>query len=672
MNIRTKKIISYLLKSNNTTFNELVSIYDVTPRSIRNDIYELNQFMTMNNLNGIKINNEKVIEFEATELKIALQLINADNNYFYKLSSSERVQYIIEELINNDEYTYIKNLADKLQVSVSTINNDIKKVSSKVKKYNAKYESEPYKGIKLVADEFVKREILLSTVIEKAKQNNAYRVVDVSQTLNDKLSQIISLIEKQCKFILSDKSFQYLFGYLTVMLHRIRDSKYVQSNLEVDIKYHTNAVILSNLVKSEFKVVLNDSEVNSLANILGNSKYIKSNDISNDIIKVQFYITRFIDYIAKQIAVDITDDHLFFIRLSLHVEYMTRKRIKHPVEGSILSGIVVDHQRVITTVANSISILEELLEREINDEERSYIILHVCSAIERKKIKESEINVLLVSDSGIATNQFLVERIKNNFEFTIVDVLPLHSFKDGIAEVDFIISTANITSNVPLVQIETSFNEKDYTNVYMQIKKIKDQKKARKPNKEYDEISNIIKNYGLSKEGEILSEIKKILVKEQFETIDPDVKLNLSQLLDVSLIELDIQVQDWKEAIKKSANILLKNKYITERYIDTMIRKIMIEGPYMVIASGIIVPHAGVYDGGIATKFSMIRLAKSVDIGSSLGDIKYIFCLSVTDVETHVKAFLSLVNLSQNEEFMEALDTCSNPEEAHKLIERYE
>ncbi|MFV0551905.1 MAG: PTS sugar transporter subunit IIA [Anaerorhabdus sp.] len=109
-----------------------------------------------------------------------------------------------------------------------------------------------------------------------------------------------------------------------------------------------------------------------------------------------------------------------------------------------------------------------------------------------------------------------------------------------------------------------------------------------------------------------------------------------------------------------------------ERYIHAMINKIKCNGPYMVLAKGFAVPHAGVDDGGKKTGFSLIKLNHPVDYNSPLGEVQFVCCLSVTDMVSHLRAFFSLVNLLQNKEFYKKMIECKTPKSLHELIQKYE
>ncbi|SJZ65815.1 BglG family transcription antiterminator [Anaerorhabdus furcosa] len=690
MNIRTKKIIISILDNPEITITQLAYEFNVSERSIRNDIQELNNFLCEKKMKEIIIHQNKDISFDYSDLKSCLHLINESGFYDYKLSRDERIYIIIEMLLKADDYLTISEMAERLYISVSTVNMDLKVLSEFAKKHDVSYTSEQYKGIKLEGDEYSKRMLLLDMICS----DTSVFSIGLSRTFNeslkdkgiDRVNQVMSYFESNCKIMMTDSSYKRINAYLYIMMHRIREGYLIRDIAsKIDEQYKINANKLCQLIDQEFALNLPVEEINGVANILSNLKYLKTNKVSNDIIRIQFYVNRLIEELKKSLHLDLSNDYLFFIRLCLHVEYMTRKKIQHVIDEKILKEVCNENKHIAQAIDGSMYILEELLNRPIKEIEKEYIVLHVCAAIERKKIKESGIKVVLVSDVGIASSQLLLEKIKNNFDFSIIDILPVHASDNFELEgVDMILSTVKSRESkieIPWIKINLNFSDDDYSKITQAVNSIKSQRllneKGIKEENLVSEITEILREYNLKEEREIVERVKSV-VKKQISSKDTSEnseiteKKKLSELLPIEMIEFGKDASTWKESISKSAEILLNKGYIEKRYIDAMINKIESNGPYMVLAKGFAVPHAGVDDGGKKTGFSLIKLNHSVDYNSPLGEVQFVCCLSVTDMASHLRAFFSLVNLLQNKEFYQKMMECQTPKCLHKLIEEYE
>lgn len=131
----------------------------------------------------------------------------------------------------------------------------------------------------------------------------------------------------------------------------------------------------------------------------------------------------------------------------------------------------------------------------------------------------------------------------------------------------------------------------------------------------------------------------------------------LYQMIDESFIQLKIKARDWEEAIRKSALPLLKKEKITEQYIDKIIEITRTTGPYIVITKHTALPHAPSEFGAKELAMSITTLENPISSGHTTNDpVKYLFCLSAPDSNSHLKALSNLVQLLDDENFYQALD----------------
>ena len=82
------------------------------------------------------------------------------------------------------------------------------------------------------------------------------------------------------------------------------------------------------------------------------------------------------------------------------------------------------------------------MDREISEIEIDYIVIHICAALERRKKKEVEFQVLIVCGGGIGTSQLLLSKMRNRFDFHVVDVVSAHLLdNEKYQNIDLVIST---------------------------------------------------------------------------------------------------------------------------------------------------------------------------------------------------------------------------------------
>lgn len=138
------------------------------------------------------------------------------------------------------------------------------------------------------------------------------------------------------------------------------------------------------------------------------------------------------------------------------------------------------------------------------------------------------------------------------------------------------------------------------------------------------------------------------------------------RLLPESFIEVAEEIANWKEAVLMSTEILLRNRYITERYVDKIFENIETMGPYMVLAPELLMPHARPEDGALKTGISLLKLNKPVEFFGN--EISIVVTLSSTDSNSHIDYIQKLVTLLNEEErYMELLNS-RDKKEVIKLL----
>lgn len=143
----------------------------------------------------------------------------------------------------------------------------------------------------------------------------------------------------------------------------------------------------------------------------------------------------------------------------------------------------------------------------------------------------------------------------------------------------------------------------------------------------------------------------------------------LSDLLDVSLVKLNVEASDWEDAIRKAAQPLVDNDKVTPAYVDDIIKGVNELGPYIVITEHVALPHARPESGALESAVGIVTLKDPVEFGSADNDpVKYLFPLSAKDNDSHLGALQSLVELLSDPDFFAQLDAASTPQDVVDLV----
>ena len=143
----------------------------------------------------------------------------------------------------------------------------------------------------------------------------------------------------------------------------------------------------------------------------------------------------------------------------------------------------------------------------------------------------------------------------------------------------------------------------------------------------------------------------------------------LSDLLDPSLVQLNVDAADWKDAIYRATPPMVDGGKVTEGYVADIIRGKEELGPYFVLTEHVALPHARPECGALESAIGIVTLKTPVEFGSEANDpVKYLFPLAAKDSDAHLSALQSLVELLADPDFFDQLDSANTPQDVMDLV----
>lgn len=145
----------------------------------------------------------------------------------------------------------------------------------------------------------------------------------------------------------------------------------------------------------------------------------------------------------------------------------------------------------------------------------------------------------------------------------------------------------------------------------------------------------------------------------------------LKDLTNAGLIRLNIQAENWEDAVRKAAQPFLDQNKVRRSYVEDIISGAKESGPYFVIAKHVALPHARPEAGALDSAIGIATLKPPVAFGSEANDpVKYLFCLSAKDSAAHLDALADLAERLEDEEFFRMLDEAENAEEVIAYLKK--
>lgn len=691
MNKRSREILLGLMDSEKSfRISELAEKFQVSERTIRNDINDVNDFLEQHKLSAIKLGSNGILLVE-DDIELAAGMFNQNDFYTYRLSKGERKQLIAAILIQASGYTTLSNMAELLYVSRATVINDLESVKQMLAKEQLTVESHSNKGLALRGKESNKRACLLKLLSQDGAvqvQGSAVQSFIKGLNMSDRLKKedkqnlqkIINEQEHAHGRFLTDASFHYLLSYLTILIQRVKQGHQITESMGARKSKYEMAEDILKYVSQYWELPESQGEKELLSDILDSLSYIKKDSRNQRIIGLQLVTRKFIEQISNELHVDLNRDFVFYENLVNHLESVFTKEFNITQRDDFLKEIVEQNQKVLNAVKHNLEMLERFVGRKIMEIETDYIVIHISAALERRKKKEVDFRVVIVCNGGVGTSQLLLAKMRNRFDFHIVDVVSAHDLgKSSYEDIDMIVSTIPLKSyEGEYVLVTPMFSDEDYLRVNKKIELLQKKNKVFKkelPEKEKSpgELTSLLRP--VIKDPELFREVSVKIYEYFGESFDEEREPLLCELLREENIQLNMECIDWKEAIKKSAEPLLEKNYIEERYVEAMIQNVLENGSYIVISKGFALPHEGFELGSRKVGMNMIRLNSPVVIEDDDGDreeVRFFCCLSTVDHKKHIKAFFHLVNMLTNDRFKEELWNAESPREAARIIKTYE
>ena len=478
--------------------------------------------------------------------------VNLNNNCQTKIDSSEnispdnRLNLILKELIVNSNGINIFDLSEELFVSPATIEGDIVKANKFIGSYNLKIKQSKFL-LKLIGNESAKRK-LMSSIIFKETGSDFLSLFDVQKIYQEynltKLKENIIYILKKYNLFINEYAINNILLHLMITIDRIKKNNYIDS-VEV-VNYIDNNVDIniakdiSNFLESEYNITLTSAELYYLVFQLTNKTTVLNYN-QMDTKSLSNYIDEHFVKLTKKIIKNVYDlylidlsDEEFVVKFTLHVKNLISRAKNNQVLRNQIPQKLKDSYPLIYDISvyicNQIQTLENV---DIDEDEISYISLHVGSFFDRQKLLEDKVLCALITPNYYDLQFKIVRDLEKRFNESI-EIIQIFSDTHNLDfdnKVDMVITTLPINDRcpIPFVYVNPYLNRKDYDNIQSKFIQIKDRK-------------NIL-------------------------TVQNHLEMYFSE----SLFMKNIYLDSAKDYIKFMGNILYENKYVKPNYIDDVL-----------------------------------------------------------------------------------------------------
>lgn len=422
---RQKDIIAYLIKNKErwVTAGELAEFCNCTTRTIRNQVAKLNEEKQQirSGLQGYRID-----ENQKSPLKIDLDVTKEDR----------KAQLFLILLKSTVAGVDLYDLAAKLYISESTLKNDIQDLRQEVQTKNLKVTIKD-NIIHLAGSERDKRRYMISLLYDEGdyQEKLKYHIQDMigEISLADLEQRIRDILELH-KIKINQYSMNNIVLHFAISIERIRQGNDLKIIKDFVLKTNSSEYQLSkeitDILAHFYQINFSDSEIQQLALLFVGlqNEYLTTHKESK---LSEFVESRFIKTLQEVLRdvketylIDLQDE-VFFNKLAIHLQSLyDRSQYEHFTRNSSLLDIKTAYPLTYDIAVYISMLLQEKLAIWFNDDEISFIALHIGAYLESKKDSGPKLRVLVDVNNYHDFESTNIKNLRNVLgkDITIVEI----------------------------------------------------------------------------------------------------------------------------------------------------------------------------------------------------------------------------------------------------------
>ncbi|WP_199619457.1 BglG family transcription antiterminator [Paenibacillus alkalitolerans] len=391
-------------------------------------------------------------------------------------TSEERQFILIQQLLFNKEPLKLFYFSDLLNVTDSTISNDLDRCESWFLKHNLNLIRKPGFGIHVEGHEHQIRRAILNLIyqntshdqlldmlsaqgegsqdkvkLEMAVRNKMLNFIDPNSI--DKIEKVIQQTEREYGYKMADTAYVGLIIHIALAIHRLKSDENItfdRPTLEKlkETREFIWASRLSEVLGGELSIAIPESEIGYICTHLLGAKANRLNS-SEHSSRVEHFVQNMVSIVEQELKVELATDLSLIEHLIVHLESsINRIQYNMDIRNPLLAHVKEKYPDVFQASEKAAAFLERQLGKLVPEEETGYLAMHFGAAVLRKAgMKNNRKRVLLVCASGMGTSKLLAAQLEQELpQVEIVDTISLlhvDELLNNMHDIDLIVSTVD-------------------------------------------------------------------------------------------------------------------------------------------------------------------------------------------------------------------------------------
>ena len=439
---RLARILNIMEQKQSVTVDYLSEKMDVSPKTIKNDIKEINNSLEGHAIIENKRNSYVFYIFDTDGYEQVKNKVYAHDDFMN--SPNSRIVFIMQKLMNTDCPYLTDELAYDMNIGRSTVNGDLKRLRKILEEYEIEILGKTNTGISLNGDELEIRFFILENMYD-----GIYKDYPLDSDLIDAIKQIA------LEYELDSVAVEYFIKFFTVMIDRFLngnplsklDKKYEElkeSSAYIfarEIANNISKVLMTDLPEEEILFIsIPIAGMRTPTNIKTIEKLQVKKTTEDLILKIK-------DKIKQEMNINIQSEQIMY-EFMYHIQFMIN-RMKY---GFKIRGIDCEEIKSYNSVAYTVaevaaSVIQNEENIEISNEEIALMSVYFGILIDKSNLEKNKIyNIAIICGTGRISARVVESNLKKIIKNeTVMDLYSDSNIDSEILDkYDLVVSTVKL------------------------------------------------------------------------------------------------------------------------------------------------------------------------------------------------------------------------------------
>lgn len=455
---RLSIILSKTQQKEVLSIDDLAQTLSVTERTIRNDVAALNhELRDIAEFQHNKGEYHLHIYKESDYKKIVNTFVNDQKQMD---TPEQRAKLLIAELLNTSQSIKMDDLSSKLNVSRSTLVNDLIRLRVTLEPYNLVIKGKPNNGIQILGTEWHKRLYIL--------QNNEH---NLSYSLEEAVDSLVHQFAMNHQ--LAETTEHKLIQYVAVILHRANNfplsySEFDQTYITSTKEYQMVGPLMKKLERQSGLSFSEAERAFITVPILGRRSPVNIPDLTS--VPLPDSVTQLIKDIEEQVKKELNieiDFKQMTQELGYHLMFMLNRLVFGVKIHNSLMSEVRDKYPLACEIADiAYEVIRHRYRIDVTDSELSYLAYYFGVAITENQEQAKMLKrVAIVCDTGRGSARLIAMQLDkilpDHVEKKLLSSLVVT--KQLLEDFDMVFSTVPLPTDVstPIIEVKDIFDERE-------------------------------------------------------------------------------------------------------------------------------------------------------------------------------------------------------------------